>query len=393
MFGLCSCCKSCIIYYDEFVRPDKIQLDAPWMNEGPEFKVEQYYAVPNLPESEAILEVPHPDDKQVMVVKMQTFDEPIEQNVVYRLILNAVIDDPLPPSTQKTCENYYYAEFVRNGTNSSIIRLGARGAGHDSILKEETIVGLTGTQREFTAVIGENEFCASVTNSVLSFVGITINESIIYQEGRYSGMQVRMKDDDNDLVGYDMNAPTTPKVRIKSFTFSDHFDNNKICGSCLCRCDALHEIPPTIYARIWPDPDDCKRLDLLAPCEFELHWDRFSARWEGEGMCCQNYYYNSGQNWKLIFTCPTRNYYGQFDPMLAPASLLEGCLNSCGKPPGTCGELGYPISASCSPMEFTYGPVFVGGLDLTCLCSSYTSVSDLFTRGGCNYYVTVYWNP
>jgi hypothetical protein len=262
MFGICNCCNSCVIYYDDFVRPDKNQLDKPWMNEGPEFSVESYYAIPNLPISEAILGVPHPKNKTVMVVKIRTMDEPIEKNVVYRVILNAVIDQPLSPSTLETCSNYYFAEFVRNGTNDSIIRLGVKSSGHETILKEETIVGLTGTQRDFTAVIGDNEFCAGVTNSVLSFVGVTISASVKYATGRFSGMYVRMKDNVNDLGGYNMNAPETPKVRIKNFTFSDHFDNNKICGSCLCRCNPLVEIPPTIYARIWPDPDKCKRLDL-----------------------------------------------------------------------------------------------------------------------------------
>lgn len=392
MFGMCTCCKSCVIYYDEFTRPDKNQLDNPWMNEGKDFSVKSGCAVPNEPESEAILKVPHPNNRTVMVAQMQTLDEPIEKGVVYRLIVNAVIDEATPPSTQDVCESYYFADFVRNGMNDSIIRLGVHSAGSDTILKQDVVLGLTGTQRIFYARFGEYEFCAGVESAVLSQVVIPIGDGVAYQDGVYSGMGARLSDDRANLEGIDMDDPDTPIVKIAWFKFLDHFDNNKLCQSCICKCDQSHLLPPTLYVRIWPDPDDCPRLDLLKPCEFEIHWNRVDATWRGEKMCCESPYYQSGQRFELVFSCPGTNYYGELDPEQAAAALLDGCLNSCGKPPGTCGRLDL-ASASCEPMEFTFGPVFVSASDLLCWCTTKDQISDLFTRGSCNYYVTIYWEP
>lgn len=387
MFGICTCCESCIIYVDEFDRPDKNQLDSPWMNEGPEFQVKSNNAQPNQPESEAILEVPHPKQSTSMVVWLNTVDEPEEKGVVYRLIVNAAIDAPSAPGGNKTCNSYYFAEFVRNGLNDSIIRLGVNSNGSESILKEDTIMGLTGTQREFYCKIADYEFCAGITNSVLSFVGMSLEPGLHHEDGWYSGMGVRLADDRDDLEGINMESPSTPIVKIRDFYFSEHFQTNKRCSSCLCKCDYYNELPPTLCVRVWPDPNDCDRLDLLAPCEFQIHWNRVSSRWEGGGMCCEsNYVQPSGQYWELIFNCPKTNYYGQYDPSLASAALLQGCLNSCGKPQGTCGSLDPPVVAKCSPLEITFGPVFVSALDLGCFCSS----KSPFNRGSCNFYVTVY---
>lgn len=388
MFGLCTCCQTCIIYKDDFDRPDKNQLDSPWMNEGTEFSVSSLNAIPDFAESEAILSVRHPKNSPSMVAYMNTLDEPENENVVYRLIVNAEIDDPLTPGGPKTSNNYYFADFVRNGINDSIIRLGVNSNGSEIILKEDTVFGLTGTQREFYCKIADYEFCAGVSSAALSFVGLVLSPSMHNGDGFYSGMGVRLKDDRDDLDGIDMDDPDTPIVKIRNFTFSEHFQTNKRCSSCLCKCDTQTELPPTLNVRIWPDPDNCERLNLLAPCEFQIHWNRFAARWEGETMCCEGgYNSNTGERWRVIFNCPNRNYYGQFDPMLAVAAILDGCINSCGKPQGTCGELGFPIAATCNPLEFTYGPVFVSAFDLTCLCSSNTNI---FTRGGCNFYVTIY---
>lgn len=394
MFGLCTCCESCTIYFDDFNRQPKDQLDLPWMNEGKDFSIFSTCAIPDLPESEAILKIPHPKQNPYMVVELKTVEEPINQGVVYRLILNAVVEKPNPPNTLDLCDNYHFAEFVRNGINDSIIRLGVRSFGHETILKEDVIIGLTGDTRIFQALIGEHEFCASISNAVLSFVGMVINPGFRFDEGRYSGMNVRLKDDRTDLRAVVIGAPETPVVKIDHFKFSDHFDNNKKCASCLCKCDKSHEMPETLFVRIWPDPDDCPRLDLLKPCEFEIHWNRVDATWYGEGMCCQNQYYTpSGQRFKVQFNCPLTNYYGERDPFLASAALLDGCLNSCGKPPGECGNLDGPVLAKCYPMEFTFGPVFVSATDLLCWCTTKNKIGDIFTRGGCNYYVTIYWNP
>lgn len=364
------CCCNCVIFDDTFDRADNTELGFPWYDNGTEFSIISYDAVSE-GDSTAYLDVIHPVPDTSMVVTMKTREEVENGGVKYRILVNI---PRLATAPHFNSNNLYFAEFERNGFNDSVLRLGIISNGITTILKEETILGLGNFNRNFIAIFSETEFCASVSNAVISFVGIV--PPAPFEEGYYCGMRV----DTEDII-------------VEEFIFEEHFKTDPQCLSCLCKCNTEATgdntyFAPKLHVRIYPDPENCVRLDLLEPCEFDIEWNRLTSRWEGSHLCCESYSGTTGQLWEILFSCPTVNpETGLFDPYTAGMAILQGCVSSCG---GCGGSLAtnpqYPIEASCSPQSFLYGPYTVTGTDLTCVCSS---SSDIFGRGSCNYYIEI----
>jgi hypothetical protein len=370
MPGMPCCCTECIIFSDQFDRADNTELGFPWYDDGPEFSIISYDAVSE-GDSTAYLDVIHPIPDTSMVVTMKTREEVENGGVKYRILVNI---PRLATAPHFNSNNLYFAEFERNGLNDSVIRLGIISNGVTTILKEEDIIGLLNFNRNFIAIFSDTEFCASVSNATLSFVGIV--PPAPFDEGYYCGMRI----DTEDII-------------VEEFIFEEHFKTNPKCLSCLCKCntDATGDdsyFAPKMHVRIYPDPENCTRLDLLEPCEFDIEWNRLTSRWEGSHLCCESYDPSTGQLWEVLFNCPTIDpETGLYDPYTATLAILTGCTSSCG---GCGGNLatwdGLPTEADCSPQRFLYGPFLVTELDLSCFCSSVTSP---FGRGSCNYYIEV----
>lgn len=349
MPGFPCCCRTCVIYKDTFDRPDKLQLDQPWVADGTTFKIQNFAAMPKSSGAVAVLDIEHPVPDESMHVVLNIKDEVENGGLRYRILLN-VIKSAAP-------NNFYFADFIRNGTNDSIIKLGVCSNGVETILAQDIVLGLLGFNRQFEALIADTEFCARVSNSTLSLVATSPPQ--LFPEGYYSGM-----------------AAYSDLCVIDEFTFLEHFKTNEECKSCLCKC-AEQFIPTVLNVRIYPDPSNCVRLDLLPECSFPMYWNRIDEIWEGESLCCEGYP-NSGQMWRIQFECP----YDQNDPYTAIMAIQQGCLNSC----VGCTGAQIPVEASCSPFKMVYGPFNVAATDLTCVCSS---SSDIFGRGSCNYYVEI----
>jgi hypothetical protein len=348
------CCESCLIFHDTFIRANHPDLGSNWVDNGEDFSIFEYDAKSDVAGAKAILDIPHPVPDTSMYVELKTKDEIIDGGVKYRILVNLIKLDP---------DNFYFAEFERNGFNNSVIRLGVSSNGIETILKEDFVVGLGGFARTFIAIFSENEFCASVTNAVQSFVGTV--PSGAFALGYYCGMYVDTED-----------------ILIDEFLFYEHFTTNPECPNCLCRCGLNDEIPPKLRVRIYADPVDCDRLELLDPCEFDIEWDRLEGAWDGEDTCCEGYT-GTGQGWRIRWYCP-QVVDGVFDPYTARMGIFVGCTNSC----TGCGVGTHlPIEASCDTISMTYGPFWVSGTDLTCFCTLNTEV---FTRPGCNFYVQVF---
>ena len=349
MPGFPCCCKTCVIYKDTFDRPDKPQLDQPWLDDGTTFKIEDFAAKPKSSTGIAVLDIQHPVPDTSMHVIMTIKDEIENAGLRYRVMVNVV--------RSSSPSNYYFADFIRNSVNTSIIKLGVCSNGIETILAEDIVLGLVGFNRQFEVLLADNEFCARVSNSTLSLV--STGPPPPFPTGYYCGM-----------------AAYSSSCVIDEFTFLEHFKTNEECKACLCKCDEKY-IPPMLNARIYQVPEECARLNLLPECEFPLYWNRINEVWQGEQLCCTGYP-NSGQNWKIDFKCPVP----QDDPFTATMAIQQGCTNSC----ENCLGPQTPVEASCSPFKMVYGPYNVAATDLTCNCSS---SSDIFGRGSCNYYIEI----
>lgn len=357
MAGFPCCCQSCIIFTDNFNRPNNTELGEYWKDNGPGFKIEDETAKPNFSFSIAILEVPHPVPDESMVVSFTIKDEVENSGTKYRLILNSQLT--------ATPTNFYFADFIRNGMNDSIIKLGICSGGTETILAQDVVLGLIGNTRVFEARLADKEFCATVSQSTLSYVGTS--PLALFANGYYAGMAV-----------------FSSAAVLDDFTFSEHFETNPDCPYCLCLCEGKY-LPPVLRVTIEAepvgtpeDPKNCTRLDLLGLCTFLIFWDRMTNTWHGSTTCCETYEYVSGQIWEVAVVCPSISG----DPYSIVLNILQGCINSC----ATCSGPQYPYEASCDPLELLYGPFNVEGTDLTCLC---TSSQDIFHRGNCNYKIRV----
>lgn len=351
MVGFPCCCNTCTIHIDTFDRPDASELGEFWVENGTQFSIEDNAAKPNSSFAIAILDVEHPVPDESMHVIVTTKDEVNNSGTRYRVILNSL--RTANPSS------YYFAEFERNGINDSILRLGICSNNVETILAQDVVLGLLGDSRSISALISDYEFCATVSNSTLSYVGTVPPQ--LFEDGFYCGMSVY-----------------SSAARIDDITFKEHYQTNENCAYCVCKCE-LTVLPPILNVCIYPDPADCKRLDLLAPCCFQLYWDRVDSVWKGQSLCCVNYSYNSGQPWQIQVGCPLDFE----DPSTMDLAVIVGCTASSGSTSPPVAE------ASCNPFKIKYGPSLVAASDLQCLCSSFTSISDIFTRGDCNYYIEI----
>jgi hypothetical protein len=350
----CCCDEGCLIYETGFDGTDG-DLGLPWCENSTSWSRVSSRAKSDDTNAVALLDVPHPTPSGSMVVIMTTADEVDNSGQIYRIILN-VVRPELPDNCYEP-QYFYFADFKRLQANTSTITLGICSAGVETVLKTDTIVGLTNLERNFTARLSSREFCASVSNAVLSFVGV--EGQGLFTDGYYCGMRM-----------------SAVNMYVDAFQFLQHFETNPDCPNCLCYCGTGGYFPPKLKARIYPDPSSCLRLDYLDPCEFEIEYDRVNARWIGSSTCCSP----GGQGWEISVACPPPT--DDFDPMNTPMSIITGCTSSC----GGCGGPNYPTSADCSPLTLTYGPYLVTASDLTCNCSS--SLNP-FTRGDCNYYVEI----
>jgi hypothetical protein len=358
--GKFTTCCCCLIYLDEFDRADASTLGGYWCESPGSWEIYSGTARVVTAGANAILNYPHPVPDESMWVIGRTINESVGSGQKYRLILNAV-----PTITSGVCStnNFYFADFIRVNDNdgTSKIKLGICSGGTETILKEDTVMGLTGTSRNFQALIGKNpnEFCANVSEAVLSFVGT--NHAGVFANGYYSGM-----------------ALSHAGMQYDRFSFYQHYTTNNTCLNCICKCDD-NLLPPELTCKIYPDPAcntaGIKRLDKLEnPCEFKLLWTRVTARWEGETLCCAG-----GQVFRIITSCPTTNVDG---PDCLNLSIVRGagCFSSC----GTC-EPGI-VSCTCSPFKVTFGPYLVSTFDFTCsACSTGSPPGWSF----CNFYIEI----
>jgi hypothetical protein len=350
------------MFEDEFdgLYPD---LGDDWCEDPSKWRREFSCAVAESSSALAICNTKHVVPDGSMNVVMETFDEIDGSGQTYRLMLNVVKTDPDETSIC-TSNNFYFADYKRLSASTSTISLGICSGGVETILKSDTIVGLTDTRRRFGAILSDKEFCAGVSNAVLSFVG-TVPVGL-FATGHYSGMRLSNTD-----------------MKVDKFSFLQHNKTNPDCALCLCKCGTTY-IPPKLCVRIYPVTAGCSRLDLMDDCiDFEIEWDRVSSKWVGEWTCC-----HGNQGWRISFNCP-QIVYGVADPMTAVMSIEVGCTASC----GGCGSVGLlPIEASCNPLFFKYGPFNVLGSDLTCFCTT-TNPADFLTRPSCSYWVEIYECP
>jgi hypothetical protein len=359
--GTC-CCGGCLMFFDDFdgYLPD---LGDAWCEDPSQWKRDSSCAVSESSSAVAICSTKHVVPDGSMNVVMETFDEIDGSGQTYRLMLNVVKTNPLETGVC-TSNNFYFADYKRLGASTSTISLGICSGGVETVLKTDTIVGLVDTRRRFGATLSDKEFCAGVSNSVLSFVG-TVPPGL-FATGHFSGMRFSAAD-----------------MKAEKFWYYQHNRTNKDCLLCLCKCGTTY-IPPRLCVRIYPVTEGCPRLNLMDDCfDFEIEWDRVNSKWVGEWTCC-----HGGQGWRISFNCP-QIVYGVADPTTAVMSIEVGCTGSC----GGCGAVGLlPIEATCNPLFWKYGPFNVAGSDLTCFCTS-AFPEDPFSRPSCSYYVEVYECP
>ena len=348
------CCCTCVIHQDGFDRSDGTPLRGRWCEADGDYEIDNGRAKCLVAGAVAVLNVRHPVPEGSMFVHFITVDENEDSGEKYRILLNVERTASGSPVVCDT-DNYYFAEFERNGISDSVIRLGICSGGVETILKEDDVIGLTGTTRMFTAMITENVFCAGVTSAVLSQVATT--HAGFFPEGYYSGFSL-----------------DTVDMLIDDFVFEKKINKDVLCTSCLCTCGSK-EWPETLTVRIYPDPNNCVRLDLLEPCEFEITWNRVSAVWEGSAACCEG-----SEIFDVEVAC-TASYYEDGSNSLGLGINL-GCINS---------HNGNDVAVQdCDTLCATFGPFFVSATDITCLCSSIPfDLMNPNARGSCNFYVEV----
>lgn len=272
------------------------------------------------------------------MVVVQTVDEVIDSGDVYRVLVNVVDAD-----------NYHFAEFVRNGTNTSILRIGVTSGGADTILATDTIDGLTNFSRDIAVIIAPNEFCASVTNATYSKV---IADEDPLTNGFRGGLGI-----------------STAGVIVDNFRLEKHYDTDPNCALCICPCQGEY-MPPILNLNIV----GTGRLSTM-DCDVDLVWDRVDQYWKAEFMCC-------GQFWSIFFFCPELPDY---DPLTAKLIIDIGCNSSDGI--GDADRL--PFNATCDPLLFEFGPYTVTSGDLA--CGSGPCAPDLINGG--TYSITITEKP
>jgi len=371
MFGLCTCCGTCLIHEDYFNRTPGTPLRGQWCDDESDYAIvaavidEQCGGANCLVAGAvAVLNVEHPVPEGSMLVTLTTCDEIENSGQKYRVLLNL---EPSKSGSPVVCtsQNYYFVEFERQSISTSVLRLGIVSGGVETILKEDDIVGLTGNGRTVSGLITENVLCGGVTSAVLSQVA-TVHTGL-FADGYYSGFSL-------SAVGMTIEHFAFYRYLLDSAPFG-------VCSSCICTCDGIDgsvEWGPTLIAKIYVHPDDvpCIRLDKMepinAPCEIVLQWNRVSGYWEGDGFCCLGDEYFS-----LRVSCGSDGYGGT----LLYFTVLIGCSGSFTIP---------AYEQDCSIPCAKFGPVTVASSDLLCFCSTVPiDPMNPNNRGSCRYLIDV----
>jgi hypothetical protein len=318
------CCQrpGCVIDTDDFNRADAADLGPKWVDDGPGWSIATNRAAGT---GVVIFDTPHPTPSESMVVSLLTIDEEVDD--VYKLLLN-VLDD----------ENYHVATLTITGSATGTIALGKVVGGTYTLIRSLAIGSITGTSRRFGALISEKEFCASATNTVLSFVHAIGPPSLI-PDGIYSGMD---------------GARSESVVTVDDFVFAHHSETKAGCSTCVCPCETSY-LPPTLTATL----TGTGRMSGLS-CSFQINWDRTLGNWTGGATCC-------GQPFTLNLYCPDGG------AVLDYTIELVGCTDS--DVIGTVGVDGYigagersTNEGTCDPIYLKFGPFYVSSSDLVCAC-------------------------
>lgn len=326
------CCTECMIAEDDFNRNGS-DLGSSWTHDPGDWITvatgpwENGYAESQADDSIAIHNTPHPTPSESGVVYLDIIGETPDSGMAYRAIVNAVDKD-----------SYHFAEYIRNGASDSILRLGISSGGSDTILESKLIDGLTDPTlepRRLTVMIADNEFCATVSHCVFSFV--EVEESPI-------------------ALGYKAGFGGDLGAQFSHWTFLKHAQTDPDCPSCLCDCDTNY-IPPVLSAHL----EGTGRMSTLF-CDIELVWDRLNGAWISAVVTCCN------QGWQLKFFCPE----DPTDATTAKLVVLIGCINSDSPSTGpdyvSDGIRWANTSSICTPISLVFGPFLVGGLDFACGC-------------------------
>lgn len=347
------CCKtSCIIVQDSFNRAGS-DLGSSWTHE-----VGDWITVPTGPwingyaESQAdgaiaIHNTPHPTPSETGVVYVDIINEVDASGDKYRAIVNAVDKD-----------SYHFAEYIRNGADDSILRLGVSSGGSDTILESKVIVGLTdpsGEPRRLSVKISSNEFCAVITHAVLSKVWV--------DEAPIAG-------------GYYAGFGGDEGTQFSHWTFAHHRETKAGCDVCLCNCETNY-IPPRLFANI---VGTGRMADI--DCDLYLEWERVDETWRSTTELCCNH------SWKLRLNCPEGP---DQDVTTAKITVEVGCTNSL----DDTGQPGHAqryanAGSTCKPLNLVFGPFFVSTSDLDCGCKS---LGPMFPYGDGEYYITIVEAP
>lgn len=316
------CCEDCIIFEDNFNRADAATLGANWIDAGDGWSIASNRAVGT---GVAILDIPHPTPSGSMVVSLLTVDEEIGD--IYRLLLN-VLDD----------QNYHVATLTITGSADGTIALGKVVAGAYTLIRSLPIVSLAGTSRRFGASISSKEFCASATNTVISFV-YALDAPTLISGGTRSGMD---------------GERSESVITVDDFIFAHHAETLAGCSTCVCSCGDGY-LPPVLTATL----TGTGRMSGLS-CSFGLLWDRAIGNWTGAANCC-------GQPFELSMFCPASG------DVLEYTVELIGCTDS--DVIGTVGVDGYVAAGeretnegTCDPVYLKFGPFYVSVEDLACAC-------------------------
>ncbi len=279
------CCDGCLIADDSFNR-DASDLGSAWTHPPGDWitvatgPVANGYAEAQVDGARALHNTPHPLPSTSAHVYIAIVDEVVDSGDIYRVILNAVDDD-----------NYHYAEFVRNGEDDSVIRLGKRTSGTDSILKTQLVISLEVTLdlRYFTAKIADDEFCAELG---------TAETNLVYLDGETP-----------IPLGYYAGMGADDGCRIAEWSFLQHAQTNKECASCICKCKKKY-IPPAInchvHAEVWPRipgpiEDNYYEYGYDYDCDLTLYWSPTGMWWDAFGRCVVG---DQDLAWYIRILCP-----------------------------------------------------------------------------------------
>ena len=385
------CCVECLIFSDDFTRdepgsPLGVRVSAPFSGKGWCDNPGDYYIVNvptwrarcETPDAKAICNVKHPDNVGSMYVSLTTQDEQPRTASQYgagqkwRLYLN--VERTVagsPPICEET--SYYFAEYERLGgsidpADFSWLRLGIGANGNETILKQFQVPFETGLSRLFWATIDEDTFCAGIGEAAIYVV--SMKSPGLFPDGFYSGFgmseQNMLADDYEFYRHYNSNPPKTRELGCPR------------CGFCMCEDNTGYgtdddiELPPVLNVCIWPDPEDCPRLENLEPCCFTIDYDWIDQTWKHEDyVCCGAF--------NVRFICAGS------EPGAEKYALINrgGCTES-GEGSSIRSPMEYKCSSETGESCFRFGPYFIADSDFACQCRN-----TYFGTGSCSYYITV----